>query len=223
MSIAEILHKRPFQTAATLITLCKGQSKGEMMRAVTVDTQCTNGCGQIVEERGGALRALQAHFGTQAYGKLFDTNHLHHRAAQTIQGHLQLSWPAASSRSLPFSFQFHRPEIVSLLTENDSWRSWKHLTSVCVKINPTVHIKRVLSHLGPWAGPWERSAFAGHTKKIIGCRWEETRGCLTFADSAVSFLSRGELFLLSLDSHLLDLHSAYWAGLNSLKVYLKNM
>lgn len=87
MSIAEILHKRPFQTAATLITLCKGQSKGKMMRAVTVDTQCTNGRGQIVEERGGAPRGLQAHFGTQTYGKLFATNGGHHRTAQTIQSH----------------------------------------------------------------------------------------------------------------------------------------
>lgn len=145
MSIAEILHKRPFQTAATLITLCKGQSKGEMMRAVTVDTQCTNGCGQIVEERGGALRALQAHFGTQAYGKLFDTNHLHHRAAQTIQGHLQLK-PGLLGLS---SFEFHRPEIASLLTENDRCLSWKRLASIRVKINHAVHIKRVLAHLGP--------------------------------------------------------------------------
>lgn len=91
MGIAEILHKRPFQTAATLITLCKGQSKGKMMRAVTVDTQCTNGSGQIVEERGGAPKGLQAHFGTQTYGKLLDMNRGHHKIARTIQRRLKLN------------------------------------------------------------------------------------------------------------------------------------
>lgn len=91
MSIAEILHKRPFQTAATLITLCKGQSKGKMRRAVTVDTQCTNGSGQIVEERGSAPRGLQAHFGTQTYGKLLDMNRGHHKTAHTIQRRLKLN------------------------------------------------------------------------------------------------------------------------------------
>lgn len=62
------------------------------MRAVTVDTQCTNGSSQMVEERGGALGALQALFGTQTYGKLLDTNYGHHRTAQTTQSHLRLSW-----------------------------------------------------------------------------------------------------------------------------------
>lgn len=38
IGIAQILHKRPFQTAATLITLCEGQSKGKMTRAVMPDT-----------------------------------------------------------------------------------------------------------------------------------------------------------------------------------------
>lgn len=33
-----MLHKRPFETAATLIALCEGQSKGKMTRAVTPDT-----------------------------------------------------------------------------------------------------------------------------------------------------------------------------------------
>lgn len=38
ISIAQKLHKRPFQTAATLITLCEDQSKGKMTRAAMLDT-----------------------------------------------------------------------------------------------------------------------------------------------------------------------------------------
>lgn len=38
IGIAQILHKRPFETAATLITLCEGQSKEKMTRAVMPDT-----------------------------------------------------------------------------------------------------------------------------------------------------------------------------------------
>lgn len=60
-----------------------------MTRAVTVDTQCTNGSSQIVEERGGALGALQAHLGTRTYGKLFDAINGHRRTAQTIPRHLK--------------------------------------------------------------------------------------------------------------------------------------
>lgn len=128
MSIAEILHKRPFQTAATLIALCKGQSKGKMMRAVTVDTQCTNGRSQIVVERGGALGALQAHFGTQTYGKPFDTNHGHHRTAQTIQSHLRRNWhriigwchDCCHFVSCPLLWFYHTEFMSFFFAENDS-------------------------------------------------------------------------------------------------------
>lgn len=138
MSIAEILHKRPFQTAATLITLCKGQSKGKMMRAVTVDTQCTNGSSQIVEERGGTLGALQAHFGTRTYGKLFDTNHGHHRTAQTIQSHLRpnwhriIGWCHDCCRFVYCFLPGFIPLKPCLFADNNSYHWWKYLQSLCL-------------------------------------------------------------------------------------------
>lgn len=50
-------------------------------------TQCTNGSGQLVEERGGAPGILKTHFGKQTYGKVSHSRTVCHKETRSQLDH----------------------------------------------------------------------------------------------------------------------------------------
>lgn len=50
-------------------------------------TQCTNGSGQMAEERGGALGILKTHFGKQTYGKVSHSRTVCHKETRSQLHH----------------------------------------------------------------------------------------------------------------------------------------
>ena len=70
-------HKRPFETAVTLITLCEGPIKEENDGSSHAGhTQCTNGSGQMVREEEVVLQGFTDALGA-LWGSLMGTEDSH--------------------------------------------------------------------------------------------------------------------------------------------------